>query len=167
VEEFLQFLIGLEVHEAWLSETKPSVEEFCRDEMVITEKERLELVALQDRYNKQGRITVNYLGHFEGREHFGCNAGHKMIYVDTFGEVSPCVFIPMTFGNVRERPLQQIIEEMRSLFPSEDSCFINKNHKLIRKHAVSCFPLRPEDSRRVLSQVRFGSYSRFFQRYYK
>ena len=27
-----------------------------------------------------------------------------MIYVDAFGEVSPCVFTPMTFGNVRRAP---------------------------------------------------------------
>jgi MoaA/NifB/PqqE/SkfB family radical SAM enzyme len=93
VEDLLSFLSGLEVHEAWLSEAKPSVQGFWKSDLVITEAERRKLVALQDRYNRDGGMTVNYLGHFEGGEHFGCNAGHKMVYVDAFGEVSPCVFL--------------------------------------------------------------------------
>ena len=65
---------------------------------------------MQDAHNRRSGgvadgMVVNYLGHFEGRENFGCNAGCKMVYVDTFGEVSPCVFLPFSFGNVRERPL--------------------------------------------------------------
>ena len=102
VEEFLAFLINLGVHEAWLSEAKPSVEDFWKNDMIITEEDRLYLCRLQDRYNSDGKITVNYLGHFEGREHFGCNAGNKMVYVDAFGDVSPCVFIQMNFGNVEQ-----------------------------------------------------------------
>ena len=101
LEKFLQFLTDLGVDEAWLSEAKPTVEVFQKEELVITEAERLSLVNFQDRYNRTGKITVNYLGHFEGKECFGCNAGNKMIYIDAFGEVSPCVFIPVTFGNVK------------------------------------------------------------------
>jgi MoaA/NifB/PqqE/SkfB family radical SAM enzyme len=118
VEEFLRFLAGLGVHEAWLSEAKPSVQGFWEPGLVITEAERRKLASLQDRYNRDGRITVNYLGHFEGREHFGCNAGRKMVYVDAFGEVSPCVFVPMTFGNVGELPVREIVAGMRLHFPS-------------------------------------------------
>ena len=98
---FSHFLEGLGVHEAWLSEVKPSLEAFWNNNLVITEEDRLKLVKLQDRYNTEGKMTVNYLGHFEGKECFGCNAGNKMVYVDAFGEVSPCVFTPMSFGNVQ------------------------------------------------------------------
>ncbi len=79
---------------------------------------------MQDRWNKSGRMTVNYLGHFEGPDHFGCNAGTKMIYIDAFGEVSPCVFAPMSFGNVRERPLAEIWSDMRERFAPGSSCFV-------------------------------------------
>ncbi|MDH5386072.1 MAG: radical SAM protein, partial [Candidatus Aminicenantes bacterium] len=41
VEEFLKFLIGLDIHEAWLSECKPSVQDFWTDDQVVTEQERL------------------------------------------------------------------------------------------------------------------------------
>jgi len=167
VEEFLEFLIGLDIHEAWLSECKPSVEDFWTDDQVITEEERLKLVALQDRYNKKGKITVNYLAHFEGREHFGCNAGHKMVYVDAFGEVSPCVFIPMTFGNVRDNSIKTILKEMRHYFPSEDTCFINKNYSLIKNYFRGTAPLGMQESIKVAEAACFGPFSRFFQLFYK
>ena len=166
VEIFLQFLIDLDIHEAWLSEAKPSVEAFWDDEFVITEEERLYLSDLQDRYNKQKKITVNYLGHFEGREHFGCNAGHKMVYIDAFGEVSPCVFTPMTFGNVMQQPIESLFSEMKKDFPSENSCFINKNYKLFKKYMRDNGPVNHQDSLKMMREVQFGEYARFFKLYY-
>ncbi len=166
VEELLHFLVGLGLHEAWLSEAKPSVQGFWNKEMVITEQERQELAALQDRYNKDGKITVNYLGHFEGREHFGCNAGHKMVYVDAFGEVSPCVFIPMTFGNVQDTSVREIIGLMWRYFPSEESCFINRNYPLLEKFGRGRIPLGKEESEELLAEVHFGPLARFFELHY-
>jgi MoaA/NifB/PqqE/SkfB family radical SAM enzyme len=165
-EELLAFLIRLGVDEAWLSETKPSVAAFWNQSLVITEEERLKLVNLQDRANAEGKITVNYLGHFEGREHFGCNAGNKMVYIDAFGEVSPCVFAPMTFGNIQERPVQEIFREMKRRFPSQDHCFINGNFRLLQKYFRGASPLPMEDSVRLMDEVEFGPLSGFFKLYY-
>ena len=162
-EEFLAFLERLGVHEAWLSEVKPSVQAFWSDEHLISEDERLGLVRLQDRYNKRNGMTVNYLGHFEGREHFGCNAGRKMIYVDAFGEVSPCVFTPMTLGNIRDRPLSEIVRDMRERFPSEGSCFISKNYKLFQSHSGGAAPVGREDALDMLDNVKFAPPARFFK----
>lgn len=166
VGEFLSFLIGLGVDEAWLSEVKPSVPSFWSKDIVITEEERRSLVNLQDRYNREGRITVNYLGHFEGREHFGCNAGHKMVYVDAFGEVSPCVFIPMSLGNVREQPVAEIVRRLGRLFPGEESCFINRNYECLGAPGRGRLPLGPGESAALLEEVEFGPRSRFFKIYY-
>jgi len=161
VQEFLKFLISLGVHEAWLSEAKPSVEAFWNKESVITEEERLSLCKLQDQYNKQGEITVNYLGHFEGGEHFGCNAGNKMAYVDAFGEVGPCVFTPITFGNVKDKSIGLIFSEMKENFPSERCCFINKNYELLKKHYKGQTPMSKEDTLAMMKEVRFGPLSEF------
>lgn len=167
VEEFLHFLIELQVHEAWLSEAKPSVESLWNSDSVMTEEERLMLVRLQDRYNKEGKVTVNYLAHFEGKEHFGCCAGHKMVYVDAFGYVSPCVFTPITFGNVQERPVLDIVREMKACFPTENRCFINTNYKLMQKYYRGSAPISVEDTHRLMQEVRFGPYAKFFQLHYR
>lgn len=167
VQEFLQFLISHGVHEAWLSEAKPTSEAFWNKDSVITEVERLSLVNLQDRYNKEGKITVNYLAHFEGVEHFGCNAGNKMVYIDAFGEVSPCVFIPMTFGNVRNKSMLSIFSEMKEHFPSEGCCFINKNYELLKKYYKGQTPIKKEDSLELIKEVKFSPMSKFSRLYYK
>lgn len=163
VEELLVYLRRLEVHEAWLSEAKPSPQTTGGVVRVITESERLDLIRLQDRLNRRGEMTVNYLGHFEDRQHFGCTAGHKMVYIDPFGEVNPCVFVPMSFGNVRERSLRSLYGDMRTHFPPEDRCFINSNHEIIRDHLHRRTPLDIEDSLGALMKVRFGPLPRFFQ----
>jgi MoaA/NifB/PqqE/SkfB family radical SAM enzyme len=163
VEALLQFLKGLGVDEAWLSEAKPSAPGFWESHLVITEAERKKLVALQDRHNRDGRITVNYLGHFEGRENFGCNSGRKIVYVDAFGDVSPCVFVPLTFGNVMERPVGDIVADMRRHFPSEESCFINRNFALLPKYGHGRIPLGQAESEGLMAEVRFGPLAKFFE----
>ena len=167
VQEFLKFLISLGIHEAWLSETKPTVEAFWNKASVITEEERLSLVSLQDKYNKEGKITVNYLGHFEGGENFGCNAGNKMVYIDAFGEVSPCVFTPMTFGNVLDKSVQAIFSEMKEYFPSENRCFINTNYELLKKYYKGQFPINKEDTIELMKEIKFNPMSKFSRLYYK
>jgi MoaA/NifB/PqqE/SkfB family radical SAM enzyme len=110
-------------------------------------------------------MTINYLGHFESREHFGCNAGNKMVYIDACGEVSPCVFTPMTFGNIRDRSLKEIFTAMKSHFPSGDLCFINRNFPLIRAAAGNRGFLDPAASLLVTDKAEFGKLSGFFRIY--
>jgi MoaA/NifB/PqqE/SkfB family radical SAM enzyme len=165
VEEFLEFLQGLGIDEAWLCEAKPSVAAFWDEEQLVSDAERLQLARIQDRWNRGAGITVNYLGHFESREFFGCNAGHKMVYVDACGEVSPCVFTPMSFGDIRSRPLKEIFAEMKSHFPSEDACFISKNFPLIREFSRGQGLLGPAASLQVMAKSEFGPHSGFFRLY--
>jgi MoaA/NifB/PqqE/SkfB family radical SAM enzyme len=39
-------------------------------------------------------------------------SGHAYFYISPYGEVMPCCFIPLTFGNIREEPLKTILERM-------------------------------------------------------
>jgi len=159
----LEFLETLGVHEIWLSETKPSVQPFWDEALLITDEERRRLIALQDRYNRSGHATLNYLGHFESAEHFGCTAGRKMVYVDAFGEISPCVFAPMTFGNLRQRPLAAILTEMRSAFRLGSACFISRHYEMLRDRSAGGLPVPPDRSAEMMQQVRFTPMSRFFE----
>jgi MoaA/NifB/PqqE/SkfB family radical SAM enzyme len=157
VPRLLEFLESLHIHEAWLSEVKPSVEAFWSDDQVFREEDRLRICALQDAWNRdRGRrgMTVNYLGHFEGAETFGCNSGGKMVYVDAFGEVGPCVFMPMSFGNVRERLLGDLVAEMRSRTSSADGCWVNRHYRLLQEVAGGDRLLDRKRTLEVLSRCR-------------
>jgi MoaA/NifB/PqqE/SkfB family radical SAM enzyme len=167
LEEYLQFCMKLGIHEIWLSEVKPSVEAYWDGNQVITEEDRLKLIRIQDRYNKAGKITVNYLGHFEGKEHFGCNAGCKMVYIDAFGDVSPCVFTPMAFGNVKDTHIKDIFGEMRKLFqPSHGDCFINNNYRLLKQHSSGQAMLNKENAIKMMKDAHFGTPSKFGRLFY-
>ncbi|MFX1444792.1 MAG: radical SAM/SPASM domain-containing protein [Promethearchaeota archaeon] len=39
-------------------------------------------------------------------------SGHAYFYISPYGDVMPCCFIPLTFGNIREEPLKTILERM-------------------------------------------------------
>lgn len=167
IDEFLHFLIQLGIHEAWLSETKPAIQPLWDEKVIITDDERNRLIQLQDRYNQEGKITVNYLGHFENGETFGCNAGHKMVYIDPFGEVSPCVFAPITFGSVNEASIQDIFEHMQKSFYPQDCCFVNTNYQLFDRYFKGQYPIGKADTGDMMKEVGFGNIPEFFKRYNK
>ena len=164
VERLLKFLSSLGVDEAWLSETKPAVA--AQGGWVITQEQWQGLVKFQDAWNRSHDLTMNYLGHFEDARHFGCNAGHKMVYIDAFGEMSPCVFTPMSFGNVLHQPVKAVFEDMRAYFPSENRCFINAHYRRLQAAAAGGSILTAVQSKRLVKNIKFGPYSRFFQLYF-
>jgi MoaA/NifB/PqqE/SkfB family radical SAM enzyme len=88
-----------------------------------------------------------------------------MVYVDAFGDVSPCVFIPVSLGNVCEHDLPVLFDEIRRRFPSSDSCFINKNYKLLRKYSHGDLPLLKDDALEMLKEAAFGPPAEFFRIY--
>jgi MoaA/NifB/PqqE/SkfB family radical SAM enzyme len=47
-----------------------------------------------------------------GPEMFGCFAGRRWLHVDASGDVLPCAYMPISFGNVRDGSLKDIWREM-------------------------------------------------------
>jgi MoaA/NifB/PqqE/SkfB family radical SAM enzyme len=61
---------------------------------------------------------VAYPAYDEAPERLGClmgGLGH--LYIDSFGNVTPCVFVPLPFGNVQREPLGEIVARMRAAVP--------------------------------------------------
>jgi len=68
-------------------------------------------------YNaKEGGVVISSFGHMESPEFFGCSAGYSHIYIDGSGEVCPCNLLPVSYGNVAQEPLSEIIGRMQSGF---------------------------------------------------
>ena len=171
IDRLLAFAAAQGVHELWLSEAKPTVASLWREDVVLTEDERRSVADYQDRWNARIRAghpgpTLNYLGHFEGAEQFGCNAGRKMVYVDPFGEVCPCVFTPFSLGNLRDRPLRAIVAEMGRRFPSGSRCFMNQNWPLVAALSGGRLPMDRGAVESLIAQADFGRLSAFNERYF-
>lgn len=69
--------------------------------------------------------------HEVGRNAVGCPAGMEKIYITPFGDVIPCPFIHVAFGNIRDVPLTEIVSRMQktSYFGSyQKICLAAEDH---------------------------------------
>ena len=65
-----------------------------------------------------------------GRNQKGCQAGVEGLYISNYGEVLPCPFIQVSFGNVKKEPIETIINRMHKVeeFSSyQDRCLSGEN----------------------------------------
>jgi len=65
----------------------------------------------------------------EEERHIGCRAGGMLLFhVDSVGNVAPCVFLPITFGNILEDDFETIFERMREATPDKamSGCISNQ-----------------------------------------
>ncbi len=54
--------------------------------------------------------------HLESADAFGCGAGLTHLYIDGAGEVGPCNLVPLSFGNILETALEDILARMGRYF---------------------------------------------------
>ncbi len=60
--------------------------------------------------------VVSTFTYLESEGAFGCGAGITHLYVDGSGEVSPCNLVPLSFGNILERDIDEILAAMAEYF---------------------------------------------------
>lgn len=62
--------------------------------------------------------VISYESYVELPENLGClMGGNSLIYIDTAGNVEPCVFLPVTFGNILEEDFLVIFDRMKGVIP--------------------------------------------------
>lgn len=119
-----------------------------------------ELVAALRRFhgetNRRGRLPkVCAFNQVESPEVFGCGAGTQHLFIDPAGEVCPCDFTPLSFGNVTQAPLAEIWLRLNRAMGDNPRahCFIQRHHGLLAKHAAEGFPLPPATSERICAEA--------------
>jgi MoaA/NifB/PqqE/SkfB family radical SAM enzyme len=71
---------------------------------------------------------------------FGCSAGAEKLYITPYGDVLPCPFMHISFGNVLKAPLETIRESMmRQLGVYAPTCFVAENLDFIHKRLSKTF----------------------------
>ncbi len=135
-----------------------------RRDLLLKPRDRRRIVAYQravaDRDDLPILSTFTYL---ESGDNFGCGAGLTHLYVDGSGEVGPCNLVPLSFGNIRRDPLDDILQEMGRCFRRpRTSCIGQVLSPFI---AGDRFPLPPEESRRLCREhlPRRHEVPRFFR----
>ncbi len=81
--------------------------------------------------NQHYPMILNY-PYVESGGVLGCCGGTYRLYVDARGNVRPCDFCPVTFGNVAEEPLDKAWQKMRNYFVyPRTECFVKKNSQAL------------------------------------
>jgi len=104
---------------------------------------------------------------FESGSYFGCSAGAHYVSVNNDGNITPCVAVPLSFGNIYEEPLNIIYERMKKFFQtSGPTCYGRKTGKVICDMGIdtSITPLCKEISEEVARQyIVKGRRSSFYE----
>lgn len=111
------------------------------------------------RYNSSGMRSFPALAaqvFEEQRGVLGCTAGAiDRFYVGASGEVQPCEFLNLSFGNIRTEPFDIIFQRMRSYFPSACTDWLCCTQaaaiqQLIEAHGITETPVPWETTRELV-----------------
>jgi len=78
-----------------------------KESLVLSGSDRDYLMHLMDKY------PATSTDHEPGRNQKGCPAAMEKIYITPYGDVLPCPFIHISFGNVKKDKLVDIVARMR------------------------------------------------------
>jgi MoaA/NifB/PqqE/SkfB family radical SAM enzyme len=102
----------LGVHELSLYEIV-AVGRWARHESeVLSDGDVMRLERFHKEKNRGDGPRVTALPYLLGPDMFGCFAGRRWIHVDGDGKALPCAYMPLSFGNIKERRLKDIWKDM-------------------------------------------------------
>jgi MoaA/NifB/PqqE/SkfB family radical SAM enzyme len=95
---------------------------FSDDGVMLTSEERKKATQFFIEGNTRGRYgeypLIYYVGYIESPGHMGCMMGGlSHMTIDSKGNVNPCVFLPVAFGNIMEEDFGSIYKRMRERIP--------------------------------------------------
>jgi MoaA/NifB/PqqE/SkfB family radical SAM enzyme len=90
----------------------PSGKFLWRKDMVLSEEEKEEVRRIARGRQETGPMGIVAMAAVNSPAGAGCFGGFSQVYVTAQGDVNPCDFNPVSFGSVRELPLQAIWEKM-------------------------------------------------------
>ena len=121
---YFELARGLKVGMIQILEPRPcgGYEGRPMDEL-MTESDRRTLNEFVRKGNTERRFKnyplLYYIAHIESPELMGCTMGGLSHFtIDSAGDVRPCVFVPVSFGNIMKEDLRPIFVRMRQAIPA-------------------------------------------------
>jgi len=90
---------------------------------------------------------------FESEKYYGCGAGFNYMFIDSQGNVCPCDFTMLSFGNIHEKPIKEIWEETSKNFCTPGcSCYANLSNDFIYAKKSEEWPLKKQATKEILDE---------------
>ena len=88
---------------------------------------------------------------FESEKYYGCGAGFNYMFIDSQGNVCPCDFTMLSFGNIHEKSIQEIWDETsRNFCIPGCSCYANLSNDFIYAKKSNEWPLKKQATKEIL-----------------
>ncbi|MCQ1534352.1 radical SAM protein [Methanosarcina sp. KYL-1] len=145
LEEFYSLAVDLGMHEVSIYEIIAVGRWLDHEDEVIGPKDITRLEKFQKAMNsKPDGPRVTAFPYFMGPELFGCFAGKRWMHVASDGEVMPCAYTPLSFGNICEEPLETIWKRMGK-------------HSAYKKDAAYCMMRNPDFRQEYIHTIPQGA----------
>ncbi|MBU3918618.1 radical SAM protein [Patescibacteria group bacterium] len=143
---------SLGVHEIRIMEPIKSGKLIGEKGVFLNDDERKQLISIHKKGNKiRGYPIITTFAHFESPDQFGCGAGVHHSYIDASGNLYPCDFVPMSFGNIKEESIKSLWSKMNKAMGGRPklNCFMQQYSNRIKEVSDGSFPLSPEVSQKI------------------
>jgi len=124
LDDAFSLACDLGVHELSLYEIVAVGRWASHESEVLSDGDVLALEHFHKEKNRGEGPRVTALPYLLGPQMFGCFAGRRWIHVGGDGEALPCAYMPLSFGNIKERSLKDIWKDMTAYqwFQGRCSC---------------------------------------------
>ena len=148
----------------WL---KCGVEDF-KAEDINKVKELVNKYNLEGKYKAYPVISAQILE--ESKEQFGCTAGGTdRFYINAKGDLQPCEFLNISFGNIGTDDFEKMYEKMRNCFNTAGDCWLCEKYsgeilKLYDEYGLKSLPLSVELSEKIYGNWDRGNATELYDR---
>lgn len=124
-----------------------------------------------DHMHKTDFPSIVLFSEYESQHRLGCGAGANYISLNNDGSITPCVAVPLAFGNIYESALSEIYESMGAYFKNSGrTCYGKRIGKIMQEECVdtTITPLPLDVSLSLASKcVVDGEKADFFEKFAK
>ena len=131
-------------------------------------KDRVNQYNLQEEFSGYPSISAQIIE--EDIAVFGCTAGGTdRFYINAKGDLQPCEFLNISFGNIAVDKFEDIYQKMRSCFAWGGECYLCENcskeiHKLYLENSLTSLPIPHELSEKIYSSWDRGKSTDLYER---
>jgi MoaA/NifB/PqqE/SkfB family radical SAM enzyme len=100
---------------------------------------------------------------------FGCTSGGTdRFYINAKGDVQPCEFLNISFGNIGNEDFEAIYNRMRKCFEGPGECWLCEKYsseilRIMKDNQLDALPLNPELAKRVYSNWDRGKLTEMYR----
>lgn len=133
--------------------------------VMYSESDREKLIKIQHKANKRSDLPkISTFAYTESELKFGCGAGNQHSYISASGELYPCDFVPMNFGNVKEESVKKLWIEMKNhIGKPKIGCFAQKVNKEVFKQSEGILPLSKEKAINICNKNKSDRYPKYYR----